>query len=309
MRPIFISLLILIYCSIMAQKIMPLYEGKIPNSNGNKSVIETTNDIDISGKKYTFTKDITEPTLSIYLAEKPNGSAVIICPGGGYLGLAMDHEGHLIAQELNKHGISAFVLKSRSPLSTHFYNKEYVGLQDAQQAICIIRSNAKKWKLKANRLGILGSSAGGHLAATAATMYKKSYIENQNKIDLRPSFVILNYPVISMTDEITHKYSRWNLIGNPIGNENDVIDLDKIKKFSCELNVDANTPPAFVTHAIDDETVKIENSLRFIAAMQQHHRPVESFFYEKGGHGYGMDNITSETEWIDSAIKFISTIK
>ncbi|WP_207209601.1 alpha/beta hydrolase [Flavobacterium sp. 140616W15] len=152
-----------------------------------------------------------------------------------------------------------------------------------------------------NKIGIQGSSAGGHLAATTGTHYTKSYIDNPLKTNLRPDFMILTYPVISMTDELTHMGSRNNLLGKNASAE-------EIKEFSNELHVTSETPPTFITHAIDDNDVIVQNSLVFIAALQKNKVPVESFFYANGGHGFGMDNPTSDVQWIAHCIDWILKI-
>jgi acetyl esterase/lipase len=292
----------------LTQETIRLYSGIVPSSNGSTKNIETSEPIKVGQKDAIFIKGVTVPELTIYLPDNPNGIGVVICPGGAYVGLAMDHEGHDIAKKLNEKGIAAFVLKYRMPLTDFFNNKEYVPLQDAQRAIQLVRKNSKKWKLKTNKIGILGSSAGGHLAASTATMFHKNYIANDQNTDLRPSFLILNYPVITFQDNYTHKYSRLMLIGSPDQNETDKMDDVKMTAFSCELNVDKNTPPTFITHAMDDDAVPIQNSLLFIAAMEQNNRRVETFFYEKGGHGYGMDNAKANVDWIEKAMQFMTNV-
>jgi acetyl esterase/lipase len=298
-------LLLLISFKTMAQLTIPLYEGTIPGNLDNLQLTESTNPIKVGTSEATFTVNVTVPQMTIYLPQKSSGIGVIICPGGGYSGVAMDHEGHAIAKRFNEAGIAAFVLKYRTPLSIYQYDKTFVPLQDAQRALQLVRQNAKLWQLKPNKIGMLGSSAGGHLAASAGTMHGKNYIGNEVKIDLRPSFLVLNYPVITFTDAYTHKGSRLNLIGKSDGQENDAMDKKSMELFSCELNVDAHTPPTFITHAIDDDAVPVQNSLLFIAALQQHNVKVSSFFYTHGGHGYGMDNETADRDWMPEAITFI----
>lgn len=307
-----------------AQKTVPLYNGKIPNSKNIAGVTDSIVTFPIGTKAIHFVLRVANPDLTIFLPEKSKntGIAVIICPGGAYWGLAIDPEGYDIAKKLNERGIAAFVLRYRLPNEEYDENKQIVPLQDAQRAIQLVRENAKKWGINPNKIGIEGNSAGGHLASTAGTHFKKAYIDNPLKTSLRPDFMILNYPVISMADSITHMGSRYNLIGeglshtelNAIINDRKTseeklkdlpVNSEKIKKFSSELQVTEDTPPTFITHSVDDNVVKIQNSILFMAALQKNKVPVESFFYAKGGHGYGIDNPTSEIDWIDPCLNWI----
>lgn len=296
-------LLIGMSSSPYAQKIISLYNGKVPNSKEITGVKDTAIVYNAGNKKITVITRVASPDLTVFLPEKSKatGIAVIICPGGGYSGVAIDHEGYAIAKRLNESGIAGFVLKYRLPDTKYVENKSIVPLQDAQRAMELVRENAKQWGINPNKIGIQGSSAGGHLASTAGTHYSKSYIDNPHKTSLRPNFMILTYPVISMTDSLTHLGSRNNLLG-----EN--TSVEKIKEYSNELHITPNTPPTFITHAVDDDAVKVQNSLVFIAGLQQNKVPVESFFYTNGGHGFGMDNSTSTIQWIDSCIDWILKI-
>lgn len=307
-KKIAILAFILIHIKSMSQLTIPLYDGLVPNDKANAQLIEATIPISVGTATATFTQNVTVPTLTIYLPQKSSGIGVVICPGGGYSGVAMDHEGHDIAKRLNEAGIAAFVLKYRTPLATYQDDKTYAPIQDAQRAIQLIRKNAKQWQLNTNKIGILGSSAGGHLAASAATMYGNTYIANADKIDLRPSFLILNYPVITFTDAYTHKGSRFKLIGKPDGDENDAMDKAMIDLFSCEQHVDGRTPPCFIIHAIDDDVVPVQNALLFAAALQQNNVKYKTFFYAQGGHGFGMDNATADKDWMPDAITFIKQL-
>lgn len=310
-----------------AQQVILLYGGKIPNSKDIAGLTDTSAVFPSGNKKIHFILRVARPDLTVFLPEKSKatGIAVIICPGGGYTGLAIDHEGYDIAKKLNEKGIAGFVLKYRLPNAEFVNNKEFVPLQDAQRAIQLVRENAKKWGVNPNKIGIEGNSAGGHLAATAGTHYQKILIDNPLKTSLRPDFMVLNYPVISMADSLAHLGSRYNLIGEGLSPEelntvmsdwktseqklaNLPVNVEKIKEYSNELQVTSDTPPIFITHAVDDNTVKIQNSLVFIAALQKNKVPVESFFYAKGGHGYGMDNPTSDVDWIDSCMNWILKI-
>jgi acetyl esterase/lipase len=273
-----------------AQEIIPLYTGDIPNSKPSPD--REYNDTTQEG--IVVVNKVSRPTLTVFLPEKgkANGTAVIICPGGGYHVIAIKHEGYDVAKQFNKMGIAAFVLKYRLPDAATMIDKETGPLQDAQRAIQVVRENAKRWNINKNRVGIMGFSAGGHLAAMAGTHFSKSYISNRENISLRPDFMLLIYPVISFTDSIGHIGSRDALIGqNP--------SQEKIKDYSNELNVTKNTPPSFLVHAKDDDVVKVQNSLAFASALSAHHVKNEVFLYEKGGHGFGLDNPTINIKWMD----------
>ena len=279
-----------------AQTIIPLYDGIIPN---NKLV--TKSEINKGNGRIA---GVTIPTLTVYLPEQKDSflTAVIICPGGGYAGLAMEHEGSAVAKTFNEKGVAAFVLKYRLPADSTVNNKEIVPLQDAERAIQLVREKAKEWNINPDKIGIMGFSAGGHLASTLGTHYNMIVIDNPKNINLRPDFMILVYPVISFADSLAHMGSRENLIGK---NAN----AEKIKLYSNELQVTTQTPPAFLIHAGDDKTVKVENSILFFEALQKNKVPSEMHIYEKGGHGFGLHNSTTKDEWFDTAINWMLTNK
>lgn len=309
-----------------AQQVIPLYEGRVPNNKTNERLPDSEFVFQIGNKEMHFTNRVVIPQMVAYLPEreKTNGIAVIICPGGSYSGLAIDPEGIGIAKKLSENGVAGFVLKYRLPNSNYVNNKEFVPLQDAQRAIQIVRENAQQWGINPHKIGIEGSSAGGHLASTAGTHFNKEQIDNPQRTSLRPDFMILNYPVISFADSLTHYSTRFNLIGEMPSDELSSILSDfrnsekrlakfpvsseKIKEYSNELQVTSETPPTFITHSVDDFTVPVQNSILFIAALQKNKVSVESFFYAKGGHGYGVDNPTSDVEWIDSCITWLLSI-
>ena len=226
-----------------------------------------------------------KPTLTIYLPakEKADGAAVVICPGGGYGFLAMDHEGHQIAQWLNSLGVAGFIVKYRHRNSGAGYGHP-VPLQDAQRAIRMVRSRAKEWSIDPNRIGVLGFSAGGHLASTTGTHFDNGRSEVQDPIErvsCRPDFMILIYPVISFTEWCTHTGSRRNLLGeNP--------DPNMVENLSNEKQVTPRTPPTFLIHADDDTGVPPENSIYFYLALRKAKVPAEMHIYQKGGHGFGL---------------------
>jgi acetyl esterase/lipase len=285
---------------VRAQTVMPLYTGAIPNSKPgpDEETSHYENDsILIIGK-------VSRPTLTVFLPPKgkATGAAVVICPGGGYWIVASGHEGADVARRLNASGIAAFVLKYRIPDSSTMVNKEIGPLQDAQRAIQIVRSRAREWGLDPHRIGILGFSAGGHLASTAGTHFNKSYIDNPEHISLRPDFMILIYPVISFTDSIGHIGSRDQLLGKHPSPE-------KIREYSNELQVTNQTPPTFLAQAKDDNAVPYVNSVDFARALKKHHVPVKVFLYEKGGHGFGLINKTSNIRWMDICLEWMKEEK
>jgi acetyl esterase/lipase len=230
----------------------------------------------------TRVKDVTQPALYFFKAKKQTTDAtVIICPGGGYGILAIDHEGYDIAQWFNERGISVFVLKYRLPQENLFDNDEIRPLQDAQQAIRIVRKNAAKYAISPEKVGIMGFSAGGHLASTASTHFKTQVGEvTDESMSVRPDFSLLIYPVITFSDKFTHFGSRDNLIGkNP--------PVEKMELYSNEKQVTSETPPTFLISTTDDG-VQPENSIGYFLACKKNKVPVEMHIYEKGGHGYGL---------------------
>jgi len=277
--------------STQAQEIIKLYGDKIPNSKpSNRQEV-------FSGGMY---RGVTEPTLEVYLPEKDKntGTAVVICPGGGYSVVVYQGEGIGTAKELAKQGFAAFVLKYRLPDDSLQLDKKIAPLQDAQQAIKYVRENAATWGIDTSKIGIMGFSAGGHLASTLATHFSKSLIENSNNTNLRPNFQILVYPVISMCDSLTHKDSRTKLLGqNP--------SQEAIELFSGEKQVNKNTPPAYLTHAADDKLVDVDNSVLYFEKLRHNNVPVELHVYQKGGHGF----IFRQPGWIEPLLRWMKESK
>lgn len=237
----------------------------------------------IKDGKVQSTSQVSTPTLSIFFTKevKQNQTAVIILPGGGYSHLAIDKEGTKVAEWLNSLGITAFVLKYRLPSDLIMTNKTVGPLQDAQEAMRIVRLNAAKWNIDPNKIGIMGFSAGGHLASTLSTHYDERVYETSSKISARPDFSLLIYPVVSMENEITHKGSQTSLLGNDPSK--DLIDF-----FSNEKKVTAQTPTAFIVHATDDTAVLPENSINYYLSLKKNGVTSELHLYEKGGHGFGL---------------------
>jgi acetyl esterase/lipase len=267
-------LMILFSGAVSAQQIIPLYPGDIPNSIPGKDE-EYVNETGSSVYK------VSRPTLSLFLPEKTNSktAAVIICPGGGYGTLVIKREGSEVAQKFNETGVAAFVLKYRLPSDLSMKDKSIGPLQDAQQAIKTVREKAAEWNIDPDRIGIMGYSAGGHLAASAGTHINKNYIDNLQNTSLRPDFMILVYPVISLNDEIGSKATRANLLGKTPSNE-------QISDFSNELQVTSKTPPSFLIHADDDKIVPVENSIRFYKELKKFSIPVGMHIYPEGDHGF-----------------------
>ena len=276
-----------------AQQELPLYgDQPIPNSKP----VPDQQTIDSSGNplRYSYSL-VSRPTLTVYspAAGTANGTAVVVCPGGGYVHLAMTHEGTDVCKWLNSLGVTAFLLKYRLPSDETMVDKTIGPLQDAQRAIQVVREHAKDWGVNPGAVGIMGFSAGGHLASTAGTHFDHPVITNTAGVSLRPDFMVLLYPVISFSDSIGHRGSRDNLLGKHP-------DPAQVQLYSNELQVTDQTPPTFLVHAEDDKTVMVVNSLYFYEALVKHHVPAEMHIFPKGGHGFGMRNPTSGgDQWPD----------
>lgn len=285
---------LIISMQTLAQHESPLYDGPIPNSVPveNQELSEDRNGVTIVSK-------ITEPTLTAFLPPpgKANGMAVIICPGGGYWVNAISHEGWDVARKFNSWGITAFVLKYRIP-GNHMTERKFGPLQDAQQAIATVRKNAATYKIDPNRIGIMGFSAGGHLASTAGTHFERPVIPQP--VSVRPDFMILVYPVVTFDPALGHIGSRAQLVG-------DSATAEDIALFSNELQVTEKTPPTFLVHAADDNVVKADNSIRFFQALNLYKTPAELHIYQKGGHGFGMNNKFTDEQWIESCKNWFET--
>lgn len=224
--------------------------------------------------------DADKPSLAIYLPEKANGMGVLVCPGGGYGHLAMDHEGKQIAEWLNAHGVAAFVLKYRlGPKYRH-----PIELGDAKRALRLVRANAAEFHVSPDRIGAWGFSAGGHLVSTLGTHFDAGDPAAADPIERassRPSFLILAYPVVTMLDPYTHKGSRTNLLGESP-------DPALVQALSNETQVTKDTPPAFLFHTNADNAVPVENSVHFYLALRKAGVPAEMHIYLLGRHGVGL---------------------
>lgn len=277
---------------LMAQEVMNLYPAAIPGAKpAPEDYKETT--VMREGRGATVSK-VTQPTLTIFKPEagKANGTAVIICPGGGYSSLAMGHEGAEVGKRFSELGVTAFVLKYRLPSDAIMVDKSFGPLQDAQEAMYRIRKDAVKWGVDPAKIGIIGFSAGGHLASSLAVHYADVKIENKEGLSLRPDFAILIYPVISFT-ESAHAGSVKNLVG---------ADATEAKKlyFSNDKAVNEQTPPTFMVHSNNDTTVPVENSMFFDLALSRAKVKAELHIYQGGGHGYGLRNRSANDDWFKS---------
>jgi len=266
----------------------PLYKT-IPNNIPTKNQEAESNNAGI-----LIVEKVSIPSYQYFRVASDNTKrpCVIICPGGGYAILAAGHEGSDLANYFNSIGVNAIVLKYRIPNAENQIDKSIAPLQDAQQAMLLARTNAENWGIDKNKIGVMGFSAGGHLAASLATHYNDVKIENPSKISLRPDFQLLIYPVISFGPE-GHEGSRINLIGNT----NDEKTKKAIDYFSNEKQITKDTPPAFLVHSKDDDAVPVAGAIHYYDNLIAHKVPAEIYLYEKGGHGYGMKNATSEILW------------
>jgi acetyl esterase/lipase len=297
-----ICLLLIIYISgfpdLSGQaKVIDIWQGKIPgaiNKPGFKQFVD-------SADNWIKMRHVSNPVLDMYPAPvgKSNGTAVVICPGGGYWGLAISHEGSQIAEWLNSIGITAFVLKYRLPDNSIMANKAIGPLQDGQEAIRIIRRHAKEWNINPDKIGVMGFSAGGHLVSTLSTHFSEKVYESIDSTSARPDFSLLIYPVISMDSSITHSGSRNNLLGEKPSQE-------LVRHFSNELQVNKRTPPAFLVHSIDDYAVPVQNSINYAMALKKFNVPCELHIYESGGHGYGLGRSSdTESSWPEACKKWL----
>ena len=292
LKPLFfLSLLVMIADLLNAQTVIPLY-NEVPDS---KPALNYSEKADTGTDGIIRISKVSIPGITIFPANNASSknTAVIICPGGGYANLAYNLEGTDVAKIFNSWGITAIVLKYRLPDNAIMKDKSIGPLQDAQRALQYVRENAKQLNIDPQKIGIMGFSAGGHVAATASTHFEKSYIDNPENISLRPDFSILAYPVISFTDSLAHIGSRENLLGkNP--------SQQLINNFSNEQQVNKNTPPTFLVLAGDDDVVNPENSIKYYEALLKDRIPAEMHIYQNGGHGFGTHNHTTKDDWMQT---------
>lgn len=271
--------LIVIVCIILSvsafaqDKVMKVWPNGAPDDNGMTKPEEKYDGVRV--------RNVSEAEMYVYLPEKKNntGVAVVICPGGGYWIEAMDHEGYDMAKWLAERGVAGIVLKYRLP-----YGHDKIPSEDARRAMRIVRSNAEAWGINPGKIGIAGSSAGGHLASTVGTRFDTGLKDSKDPLEwvsCRPDFMLLLYPVITFRESFGHMGSRKNLIGE--GN-----DWKMVEKYSNELHVTPETPPTFLVLADDDKTVPPRNSVEFYLALKKNNVPAEMHIFLQGGHGFGM---------------------
>jgi acetyl esterase/lipase len=294
-------LFIFIFGANAQNTVLRVWPDGIPGSIKNDSYIENST---VANNKVLLIGKVTDPSITVFLpaVEKATGTAVLIFPGGGYGFLAFDHEGLAIAKWLNENGIAGIVLKYRLPSDLIMKDKTVGPLQDAQEAMRIIRRNAPDWKINPGKIGVIGFSAGGHLASTLSTHYAEKVYDLKDTTSARPDFSLLIYPVISFDSSFTHMGSRKNLIGdNP--------SVNVVKQFSNELRITEKTPPAFLVHSADDRDVPVKNSISYFEGLVKNHIKAELHVFQKGGHGYGLAiNRGTESSWPDLCIKWIKSM-
>jgi acetyl esterase/lipase len=266
-----------------------LYPGPIPNAIEAPDE-EATRD---SKEAWVYRQNVSRPTLSVHRpTHAGTRPAVIICPGGSYRGVSIDKEGHSVARAFNAFGVVAVVLKYRTPSARHMKETRWGPLQDVQQAFHVVRTRAAEWRIDPKRVGVVGFSAGGHLAASASTLFTRPQQPHHREVELRPDFSVLIYPVVSMADEITHRVSREQLLGPSPSSE-------ALETHSAERAVSDTTPPAFLLHAADDASVLVANTLRYFEALNSRKIATQLVVYPHGGHGFGLNNPTTQDAWID----------
>lgn len=276
-----LCLLLTINFCFSQEEVLPLWPDEIPNHKKSNETETHKNETIL------WIENVQEPNLKVYLPTKQSatGKAVVICPGGGYHGLAYDWEGTDIAKWLNSKGIAAFVLKYRLPRSSSVIEGHKAPLQDVKRAMRLVRHHAGKWNISTDQVGIMGFSAGGHLASTLGTHYEAEEdflkTESINTLSARPDFMILIYPVITMKHPYAAQGSRNNLLGNDP-------DDQLLEYYSNELHVTKDTPPTFLVHSTDDEGVPVQNSILFYQALQKEGVYSEMHIYPEGGHGYSL---------------------
>lgn len=269
MKKVLFILALFTFTNMYAQNPLeiPLWPNGTPNSNG-------------------LPANEQNPFIAVYKSGQPNSPAIIMCPGGGYSGLAMQHEGHDMAPWFNGQGITYIVLKYRMPYGNH-----EVPLSDAEQAMRLVRKHAAEWNVNPDKVGIMGASAGGHLASTLSTHYSEKAT--------RPDFQILFYPVITMNSSYTHGGSRKNLLG-----ENPSQEL--VDKYSNELQVTPETPKAFILFSSDDNAVPVANGVNYYMSLIKNKVSAAFFIYPVGGHGWGFrDSFIYKREWTGELEKWL----
>jgi len=278
---VILSIFIISFSGMAQDFKLKVWQNGAPDSNGMTQPEEL-----FEGKRV---RNVSEAEIYVYLPkiEINTGAAIVICPGGGYGMEAMDHEGYDMADWLTKQGVAGIVLKYRLP-----YGHDQIPLEDVQRTIRLVRQKASQWGINPAKVGIAGSSAGGHLASTAGTRFdlgKSDASDLIEKFSCRPDFMLLLYPVITFSEEFGHMGTRTNLIGT--GNK-----WELVEKYSNELHVTAQTPPTFMVLADDDGAVPPRNSIEFYMALKKFKIPAEMHIFSNGGHGFGMNKINQPVD-------------
>ncbi|MEE4286509.1 MAG: alpha/beta hydrolase [Mariniphaga sp.] len=297
MKNILLFLIVLFMTTpLFAQdKVLKVWPNGAPNHNGMDEPEEK-----FEGARV---RNVSEAEMYVYLPEKEKntGAAVVICPGGGYWIEAMDHEGYQMAEWLQEKGVAGIVLKYRLP-----YGHHEIPSGDARRAMRIVRSHAEEWRIDPSKIGIAGSSAGGHLASTVGTRFDYGNTESNDpleKLSSRPDFMLLLYPVISFREAFGHMGSRKNLIGE--GN-----NWELVEKYSNELHVSPETPPTFLVLADDDKGVVPRNSVEFYLALKENNVPAEMHIFAEGGHGFGMNKKNLPVDqWPELFLNWLKAVK
>lgn len=289
----FTALLLFFQISYSQEKPILLYGDGVPNSK--KAPADYAEYTDSSGLTY----QVTDPVLIPYFPErgKSTGTAVIICPPGGYLVLPLATKSDEVARAFARIGVTAFVLKYRLPSDAIMIDKTIGPLQDGQRAMQLVRKRAAEWNINPHKIGMAGLSAGGHLVSTVGTHLNRVVIENKEGIDLRPDFMLLVYPVI-IFDPMIPSGPRERLIGKTASKK--LLNL-----YSNEKHVTANTPPSFLVHAVDDDVVPVKNSLLFFDALVKANVKAGMHIFQAGAHGFGIENPTNKDNWFEMCVNWM----
>lgn len=265
---------------------MPLYEGAIPNS-----IARPIQEFAASVSGGHVGSRTPRPTLQVWqpAASRNSHTAVLLFPGGAFMFISRDWEGERIARELADRGITAVIVNYRLPSDATMKDKSIGPLQDAQQALRVVRQHAAEWDIRADRVGVMGFSVGGHVAAMASTQFRQALVPNPDNISLRPDFAVLVYPLISMQPALTHMESRTNLLGKQPSEA-------QVRRFSADLQVSQQTPPTLLLAPSDDTVVDVGNSLAYYEALRRQRVPAGLVLLPDGGHGFFM---TARNRWLD----------
>lgn len=265
---------------------IPLYPGAVPNA-----IAHPVQELAASVSGGRLGSKAPRPTLQVWLpaASRNSQTAVLLFPGGAYIFLSRDWEGERIARELADRGITAVIVNYRMPSDANLKDKSIGPLQDAQQALRVVRQHAAEWGFRPDRVGVMGFSVGGHVAALASTQFQQALVPNPDNVSLRPDFSVLVYPLISMQPSLTHMESRTNLLGKQPTEA-------QVRRFSADLQVSDKTPPTLLLSATDDNVVDVGNTLAYYEALRRHRVPAGLVLLPDGGHGFFL---TARNRWLD----------